>query len=287
MHIKIGSRASKLAMIQANIVASKLSCSYEIIPIITSGDKDLSKPLYDVGGKALFIKELEEALLKRKIDIAVHSLKDIPGIVPPGLAIAAIVEREDPRDTLICKNVKNIADLQQKAVIGTSSPRRMAYLKHLRPDLQIVNLRGNVDTRFNKILSGELDATILAYGGLKRLGIAPHEFCHPIDPLEMTPAIGQGAIAIESLESTKHLYYYLNNQLTFDLIQAERAFLEHIGADCRTPAAAYARMEGEQMKVDFMLAEDDLSNIVTKTSYGRIEDAYEIGKNMAYSLRGK
>lgn len=287
MHIKIGSRASKLAMIQANIVASKLSCSYEIVPVITSGDKDLTRPLYDIGGKALFVKELEEALLSGRIDIAVHSLKDIPGIIPQGLAIAAIVEREDPRDTFICKIAKNIADLQHKAVVGTSSPRRIAYLKHLRPDLEIVNLRGNVDTRFNKILSGELDATILAYGGLKRLGIAPHEFCHPIEIEEMIPAIGQGAIAIESLESTKHLYEGLNHKLTFDLMQAERAFLEHIGADCRTPAAAYARMKGDQMKVDFMLAEDDLSNMVTKTALGRVEDAYEIGKNMAYSMRGK
>ena len=286
MHIKIGTRASKLALIQANIVAARLGRSYEIIPIKTSGDKDLSRPLYDIGGKALFIKELEDALLEETIDIAVHSLKDMPGILPDGFMIAAMIEREDPRDCLVSKVASKISDLPHKAVVGTSSPRRIAYLKHLRPDLEIVNLRGNVDSRFAKIISNELDATILSYAGLKRLGIAPHEFCHPIDISEMIPAIGQGAIAIETLEHNKHLCAGLNHAHTFDTMQAERAFLEHITADCRTPAAAYARMSGDELVVDFMLADDDMTNLCFECASGKLEDAYEIGKTMAKEMKG-
>jgi len=151
--------------------------------------------------------------------------------------------------------------------------------------LRIVNLRGNVDTRVGKIISGELDATILAYAGLKRLGLALDDICTPIDSSEMMPAIGQGAIAIETLESKAHLYEYLNHQMTFDLMRAERAFLEHIGADCRTPTAAYARLESGKMIVDFMLASDDLSNIVTKRTIGAVKDAYGIGKKMAFEMK--
>lgn len=285
MRIRIGTRASKLAMIQANIVASKLQCPYEIIPITTSGDKELSKPLYDIGGKALFVKELEEALLEDRIDIAVHSLKDVPGILPEGVAIVGMIEREDPRDALVSKVSTTISRLPLNAVVGTSSPRRIAYLKQIRPDLHIVNLRGNVDTRVGKIISGELDATILAYAGLKRLGLATNGICTPIDSSEIIPAIGQGVIAIETLVDKKDIYASLNHEMTFDLMQAERAFLEHMNADCRTPVAAYARIDAGQMMVDFMLASDDLSNMVTRRVPGAIEDAYEIGKQMAFEMK--
>ena len=281
MQIRIGTRASKLAMIQANIVAAKLGCPYEIIPITTSGDKEISKPLYDIGGKALFIKELEDALLANKIDIAVHSLKDMPGILPKDFTIAAILEREDPRDALVSKKAKKISDLPSGSVVGTSSPRRMAYLMHLRSDLQIVNLRGNVDTRVGKVMSGELDAAILSYAGLKRLNIAPNDICTPIKVSEMIPAIGQGAIAIETLTENKAICAALNHQMTFDLIQAERAFLEHIGAECRTPAAAFARIESGTMVVDFMLAENDLSRMISRRVEGELADAYKIGKQVA------
>jgi len=285
MQIRIGTRASKLAMIQANIVASNLCCPYEIIPITTSGDKELSKPLYDIGGKALFVKELEEALLEDRVDIAVHSLKDVPGILPNGLTISAMIKRADPRDALVSKLSNNIIGLPLNAVVGTSSPRRIAYLKHIRPDLHIVNLRGNVDSRVSKIISGELDATILAYAGLKRLDIASSELCTPIDVSEVIPAIGQGVIAIETLIGKEHLVTKLNHKMTFNLMQAERAFLENIGADCRTPAAAFSRIESGQMIVDFMLASDDLSNMVTRRATGNITDAYEIGKNMAFEMK--
>jgi len=285
MQIRIGTRASKLAMIQANIVASQLHCPYEIIPITTSGDKELSKTLYDIGGKALFVKELEDALFDDRIDIAVHSLKDVPGILPQGLAIVAMMEREDPRDTLVSKIAKNIMGLPHNAIVGTSSPRRIAYLKYMRPDLQIVNLRGNVDTRVANVVSGKCDATILSHAGLKRLGLSENAICTPIDLSEMIPAIGQGVIAIETIESKVHLYEYLNHQRTFDLIKAERAFLEHLDADCRTPAASYARLESGQMIVDFMLASDDLSNLVTRREIGDIQNAYEIGRRIALELK--
>ena len=287
MQIRIGTRASKLALIQANIVAKKLDCPYEIIPITTSGDKELSKPLYDIGGKALFVKELEEALLADKIDIAVHSLKDVPGILPEGFVIAAMLEREDPRDALVSKGARNISDLPSGAIVGTSSPRRMAYLRHLRPDLKLINLRGNVDTRVGKIVSGELDATILSYAGLKRLGIAPNEICTPIEVSEIIPAIGQGVIAIETLVSKQNICSNLNHQLTFDLMQAERAYLEHMCADCKTPVAAYARMELEQMVVDFMsAAENDFSKMASRTVRGNVKDAYRLGESMATSMKG-
>jgi hydroxymethylbilane synthase len=281
MQIRIGTRASKLAMIQANIVAAKLGNPCEIIPIITSGDKELSKPLYDIGGKALFIKELEDALLADRIDMAVHSLKDVPGILPEGFTIAAILEREDPRDALVSKIANKISDLPVGAVVGTSSPRRMAYLMRLRPDLKLVNLRGNVDTRVGKIMSGELDAAILSYAGLKRLRLAPSDICNPIATSEIMPAIGQGAIAVETLKSKEDICSSLNHQMTSDLIQAERAFLEHIGADCRTPAAAFARIESGQMIVDFMLAENDLSRMVERRVEGELTDAYKIGRQIA------
>ena len=287
MQIRIGTRASKLAMIQANIVAAKLDCPYEIIPITTSGDKELSKPLYDIGGKALFIKELEEALLADKIDIAVHSLKDMPGILPKGFVIAAMLEREDPCDALVSKVATKISDLPKGAIVGTSSPRRMAYLKSLRPDLTLVNLRGNVDTRVGKIISGDLDATILSYAGLKRLGIVPNDICTPIETSEIIPAIGQGVIAIETLEKKKDICNRLNHQMTFDLMQAERAYLEHLGADCKTPAAAYARIENNQMICNFMMAHDDLSNILEHRLNADIQDAYKVGKLAAEWMKAQ
>lgn len=286
MQIRIGTRASKLAMIQANIVATKLSCQYEIIPITTSGDKDLTKTLYDIGGKALFIKELEDALLADKIDIAVHSLKDMPGILPKEFVIAAMLEREDPRDALVSKLATKISDLPNGAIIGTSSPRRMAYLKALHKNLKIVNLRGNVDSRVAKIISGELDAAVLSYAGLKRLGIAPSDICTPIDPSEMIPAIGQGVIAIETLAKKKDICSHLNHKITFDLMQAERAYLEHLGADCKTPVAAYARMENDEMMLDFMMAQNGLSTILERRLGANVKDAYKTGKLIAEWMKG-
>ncbi len=172
-------------------------------------------------------------------------------------------------------------------MVGTSSPRRMVYLKSLRPDLILVNLRGNVDTRVGKIISGELDATILSYAGLKRLNIAPNAICTPIETFEIIPAIGQGVIAIETLVEKQHLCSNLNHQLTFDLMQAERAYLEHLGADCKTPVAAYARMDNGKMEVDFMCAENDFSRMVGRVVKGDIKDAYKLGRNIAEWMKDK
>jgi hydroxymethylbilane synthase len=288
MHIRIGSRASKLALIQADIVAKKLPYSCTIVPIKTSGDHNTTKPLYDIGGKALFVKELEDALLDNKIDIAVHSLKDVPGILPIDLEIAAILEREDPREVLISKLANSIPSLPYGITLGTSSPRRIAYIKHLRPDINIINLRGNVETRFNKVSSGEIDGTILAYAGIKRLGLENNPICSLIDTSEIIPAIGQGAIAIEIIKTRKEdlqdILSRLNHKTTFDIIKAERAFLEHLHADCKTPTAAYARCDPSHPKniiVDFMIADEAMTNLRTKRAYCTITTAYDIGKKLA------
>ena len=290
--IRIGTRASQLALWQANWVKSELENRYPgmevtLTKIKTIGDKILDVPLAQVGGKGLFVKEIEEAMLRGEIDIAVHSMKDVPTEFPEGLGLHCITEREDPRDALVSKGARNISDLPSGAIVGTSSPRRMAYLRHLRPDLKLINLRGNVDTRVGKIVSGELDATILSYAGLKRLGIAPNEICTPIEVSEIIPAIGQGVIAIETLVSKQNICSNLNHQLTFDLMQAERAYLEHMCADCKTPVAAYARMELEQMVVDFMsAAENDFSKMASRTVRGNVKDAYRLGESMATSMKG-
>lgn len=292
MLIRIGTRASKLALVQAQLVADKIPYDYEIIPIKTSGDIQITKPLYDLGGKALFLKELEEALIEGKIDIAVHSLKDVPGILPTEFELGAILERADPRDVLISKQASSILELPKEAVVGTSSPRRIAYLKHLRPDLKIVNIRGNVETRFRKVIDNEVDATILAYAGLQRLGMIEDELCHPMRTEEILPAIGQGAIAIEILKSRtqelKHICQILNHKETADLLLAERGFLEHLDADCKTPAAAYSRMYSkDKIIVDFMLADDSMDNLQATQEFCRIEEAYQLGMQVAHKLRKK
>ncbi|MEY3196756.1 MAG: porphobilinogen deaminase [Pseudomonadota bacterium] len=289
MLIKIGTRASRLALIQARIVANKIPFECEIVPIKTSGDLEISKPLYDLGGKALFIKELEDALLTGKIDIAVHSLKDVPGILPQEFTLGAVLEREDPREVLISKSASSISELPLGAVVGTSSPRRIAYLKHIRPDIKIVNIRGNVETRFSKVFNNEIDATILAYAGLKRLGMIDNELCKIISPEEIIPAIGQGAISIEVLKSRKEefidIFNILNHKQTSDMIVSERAFLEHLNADCKTPAAAYARLNGpEEMIIDFMLADDKMENLKTSQVICSIENAYNVGMKTAKKL---
>lgn len=287
--IKIGTRKSRLALIQANIVAEKLALPYEIIPIITSGDKEVSKPLYDIGGKALFIKELEEALIDRRIDIAVHSLKDMPGKLPDGFVIAAMLEREDARDALVSKIAGDIQSLPQDAIIGTSSPRRIAYIKKLRPDIKIINLRGNVDTRVTKVLSGDLDGTILSYAGLKRLGLAPSDFCHPIDFSTIIPAVGQGVIAIEALEERENICnqinYKLNHKPTSDLISLERSYLEHMDADCKTPLGAYAYSDGDEISAAFMFASDISQDIKCLTEKCKVAEAYKLGKNIAKRMK--
>ncbi|MFP3035387.1 MAG: hydroxymethylbilane synthase, partial [Candidatus Tisiphia sp.] len=200
--IKIGTRRSPLALIQTNLVVDQIKIHYpnincEIVPIITSGDLIKDKNLYDIGGKALFLKEIENALINSEIDLAVHSLKDVPCKLPSELMICAVLEREDARDVFVCLDYKSIEELPFASKVGTSSVRRKVLIQRKRPDLKIVTFRGNVDSRIKKLMQGDVDATILAYSGLKRLGLFDTQYCHLIEAKEMLPSVGQGVIAIE------------------------------------------------------------------------------------------
>ncbi|MFY9590347.1 hydroxymethylbilane synthase [Rickettsia endosymbiont of Halotydeus destructor] len=291
--IKIGTRKSPLALMQTNLVIEQIKANFpdidcEIIPIVTSGDLIQDKALYDIGGKALFLKEIEQALLDKKIDLAVHSLKDVPGRIPQGLIIAAVLEREDPRDVLICEHYKSIEELPQGATIGTSAVRRKAFLQALRPDLQIVTFRGNVDSRIKKLLNKEVDATILAYAGLARLSCFNLKYCHLIDTAQMLPAIGQGAIAVETLEENYEILKIgnkINHLPTSELIKSERAFLEYLDANCRTPVAAYSSYVGiGKIKTDYMLGSLDGSKMVFHTEIAPIENSRESGIKVAKTM---
>lgn len=294
MHIRIGTRSSNLALAQTDLVIktiqSHIDFTYEIIPITTTGDKIQDKPLYDVGGKALFLKELEEALLDNRIDCAIHSMKDVPGQIPAGLKIAAVLEREDPRDVLLSYKSSNIKDLPQNAKIGTSSVRRRASLLHLRPDIEALPIRGNVETRIRKWQESNLDGIILAAAGLKRLGLFNPEFCHPLSTDAMLPAVGQGVIAIEIRENDeklKEICALINHLRTWHTTQAERGFLEYLDADCRTPLAAFAEMKGQEIYAKYMLAGDNLEYYYEDEVVTNAKDAYQTGVAMGRNFKGR
>jgi hydroxymethylbilane synthase len=222
--------------------AEEAQARTEIVPIKTTGDRVQDRPLADIGGKGLFAKELEEALTVGTIDAAVHSLKDLPGLLPQGMILACHLQREDPRDALVATHAKSLADLPQGARVGTSSVRRTAMLLHARPDLNIVGFRGNVDTRLKKLANGEADATILALAGLKRLHAEAHA-SHIFTTHEMLPAVAQGAIGVEVLESNttiRELFAPANDRETDIAVTLERSFLAILDGSCRTPIAGLA-----------------------------------------------
>lgn len=253
MRICLGTRRSKLALKQAEIVKAELlkvdlNLQFEIKEIVTTGDINLEDNLYESGGKGLFLKEIEEALLKDEIDIAVHSLKDVPAELPQGLEICTVLKREDPRDAFISTKYASIWDLPEGAVVGTSSPRRKIQLLQMRQDLKIVNFRGNVNTRLEKIEKHEVDATVLAIAGLKRLSIDKSFQVFDVD--QILPAIGQGALCIEKKKSNTTLDALLkqiNDPTTWLEIQAERKFMSLFNASCNTPIAAFACIVNDEM----------------------------------------
>src|SRR5512139_1848307 len=248
--LRLGTRGSKLALTQAGLVRDALAAAVpalaapgavEIVSIRTTGDVIQDRPLSEAGGKGLFVKEIEEALLQGRIDAAVHSMKDMPTAQPPGLVISAFLPREDARDVLIAGEVKRIADLRQGAVVGTSALRRSAQLLHLRPDLKIVNLRGNVDTRLAKREAGVVEATLLAMAGLKRLGVA--HVGTPVPEDEMLPAVGQGAVCIECRMDDAKVRAWLaaiDHAPTATCVAAEHAMLAVLDGSCRTRIAVHA-----------------------------------------------
>lgn len=291
----IGSRGSKLALWQAEQARDRLrklnpQVDVHIEVIKTTGDVK-SDPLSVIGGKGVFTKELEEALLDHRIDLAVHSLKDLPTILPDGLSISAICEREDPRDALVLRagselDATALENLPHGAIVGTSSQRRLAQLRCWRDDLVINDLRGNVDTRIRKLDEGQYDAVILASAGLVRLGLQDRISLRiPID--RMLPAVGQGAVAIETRSDddfTREATRKLDHLETRLACLAERAFLRGLGGGCQLPIAAHARLEGELLKLDGLIARPDGSKRLQDSLSGPHDKAEEIGSSLAATL---
>ena len=291
----IGSRGSKLALVQAGIVKAQLelldpSLTVRIEIVKTSGDVK-SEPLSVIGGKGVFTKELEDALLARHIDLAVHSLKDLPTIVPEGLTIAAITKREDPRDALVLKRENttqfgSLRDLPPGVSVGTSSPRRLAQLKYLRADLDIKDLRGNIDTRLRKLDEGQYDALVLACAGLRRLGV-DHRISIALPPGEMLPAVGQGALGLETRlddEDTNKTVAKLDHKFTRLACMAERAFLRSLGGGCQLPIAAYAIVREKKIRLDGLIAEPQGLRIVKDRIVGGLDEAEQLGATLAARL---
>lgn len=291
--IKIGTRGSPLALWQANHVAGLIrqyspETSVELVMIVTSGDRLKEVVLKDHGGKGLFVKEIEEQLLAGTIDLAVHSIKDVPGQLPRGLQLTAVLERADPRDAFISKIVTSFKDLPKGAHVGTSSPRRMAQMKHLRSDLVFSEFRGNVETRIHKLEAGQVDATILAAAGLERLELTEH-ICHYFDVFEMIPAIGQGAIGIETRSDAKDLNAWLNENLnhhaTWTCVTAERALLAAIGGDCYTPVAGHAVLRDDLLHMWSCLATPNGDRLVRVESNGDADAPERLGERVAKELQ--
>lgn len=289
--IIIGTRSSKLALWQADYVMDCLQKKYPELHVekklmTTKGDKILDAPLAKIGGKGLFTKELEQDMLAGGIDIAVHSLKDMPTEVPDGLIITAITKRYDPGDAFVSNKAASLAELPQGAVVGTSSLRRKAQLLHARPDLVVKDLRGNVNTRLAKLDAGEYDAAILAVAGLKRLGFGGR--ITEVLPKDMIlPAVGQGALAIEAREDdaeTRELVAFLNDAATVAGAKAERAFLARVEGGCQVPVGVYATPEDGGLHVEAVIASLDGKRLYRDHVSGQVKDAETIGTQLADKL---
>ena len=294
--LRLGTRGSPLALAQARMVRQSLATAHGFDPeqiaievIRTSGDRIQDRPLADVGGKGLFTKEIEEALAAGTIDLAVHSSKDMPTMLPPGLVLSAFMEREDPRDAFISRKAKSIADLPRGATVGTASLRRQAMVKRQRPDLTIVPLRGNVETRLRKLDEGVADATLLALAGLKRLGLADAATA-VLDVDEFLPAVGQGAIGIETRADdsrTRELLAAINHADTFCALAAERAFLAVLDGSCRTPIGGHATISGGRLHFRGMVVKPDGSEAFEATREGDVRDAEKLGADAGAELKGR
>ncbi len=287
--IRIGTRGSKLALWQANHVSNLLSTSnpelkIEIQIIKTTGDSVIDFPLSEIGGKGVFVKEIEEALLSDNIDIAVHSMKDVPTILPEGLAIKAVAERHDPRDALVSNIGLPLAGLPEGTRIGTGSLRRGAQILHHFPNLQILSIRGNVDTRIRKLKeSGEFDAIVLAVAGLERMGLG-EEITEVISADIMLPAPGQGIVAIESRaddQETTDILRAINHTQTQIAAISERAFLYRLGGDCNVPVGCNARLNDNLISLSGIISSPDGKVLLKKDISGSIEEAQQLGEQLA------
>jgi hydroxymethylbilane synthase len=293
--LRLGTRGSKLALTQAGLVRDALAAAVpalgapdamEIVAIRTTGDRIQDRPLAEAGGKGLFVKEIEDALLERRIDAAVHSMKDMPTLQPAGLAIVAFLPREDARDVLIAGEVRRIADLRRGAVVGTSALRRRAQLLHLRPDLEIVNLRGNVETRLAKREAGVVEATLLAMAGLKRLGMA--HVGTPVPEEEILPAVGQGAVCIECRADdapTRAWLAAIDHKPTATCVAAEHAMLAVLDGSCRTPIAGHAVLAGDSLHLRGLIVKPDGSELLATERHGATNEAEAMGRDAGLELK--
>lgn len=291
--LRIGTRGSPLALAQAYETRKRLTNalnisedSFEIVVISTSGDRILDRPLKEVGGKGLFTKEIEQDMLDRKIDIAVHSMKDMPVEQPDGLTLGCYLPREDVRDAFVSSRYKNVNELPSGSKVGTSSLRRKAQLKFSRPDLEVVEFRGNVQTRLKKLKDGVATCTFLAMAGLNRLGLE-EAAQSTMNPNEMLPAIAQGAIGIEWREEDRQISDILkkiHHEETGQRLNTERAFLAELDGSCQTPIAGLAIIEGSSLKFTGQVLRTDGSESISETAFGDIEDGPRLGREMAQKI---
>lgn len=289
--LKIATRQSPLALWQAEHIRFRLNELYpdltvELVKFVTQGDKILDTPLAKIGGKGLFVKELEAALLDGRADLAVHSMKDVPMHLPENLSLAVICEREDPLDAFVSNQYSNFDELPLGAKVGTSSLRRKCQILQLRPDLEIIDLRGNVGTRLSKLDDGLYDAIILASAGLKRLGLADR-IRHSLDPVVSLPAVGQGALGLECRENDHELLALiqpLQHQETSICVRAERAFNAYLEGGCQIPIAGYATLVNAQLKIEGRVGSVDGKTLLKEVLEGTADEAEQLGEQLAQRL---
>lgn len=289
--LKIATRQSPLALWQAEHIRARLEALHadltvELVTFVTQGDKILDTPLAKIGGKGLFVKELEAALLDGRADLAVHSMKDVPMALPEGLTLAVICEREDPLDAFVSNTYASFDDLPQGAKVGTSSLRRKCQILKARPDLEIIDLRGNVGTRLSKLDAGHYDAIILASAGLKRLELADR-IRHTLDPVVSLPAVGQGALGLECREADQavlDLILPLMHDESNVCVRAERAFNAYLEGGCQVPIAGYATLQDGQLNIEGRVGSVDGETLLQVNLKGQPEDAEKLGVQLAQEL---
>ncbi|WP_180060484.1 hydroxymethylbilane synthase [Acinetobacter sp. YH12135] len=289
--LKIATRQSPLALWQAEHIRARLEVMHadltvELVTFVTQGDKILDTPLAKIGGKGLFVKELEAALMDGRADLAVHSMKDVPMALPEGLSLAVICEREDPLDAFVSNHYASFADLPQGAKVGTSSLRRKCQILKARPDIEIIDLRGNVGTRLSKLDDGQYDAIILASAGLKRLGLA-ERIRHTIQPDVSLPAVGQGALGLECRsqdQAVLDLILPLMHAETNVCVRAERAFNAYLEGGCQVPIAGYATLQNGQLQIEGRVGSVDGQTILKAVQFGAPEQAEMLGEELAKAL---
>lgn len=292
--IRIGTRGSRLALWQADYIESLLKQAskdivFERIIIKTEGDRDQRSSLTQIGGQGVFTKAIGDALIENRVDVAVHSLKDLPSMMSEGLYLAAVPERGPVEDVLVTKDGLSLNELKENASVATGSIRRCSQLLNLRPDLNITDLRGNIDTRLNKLQEQNLDGIIMAHAALVRLELS-HVRYYSFNTDEMVPSVGQGAVGVQTRANdtaTNEVVKLISHQPTFDAVTAERAFLNELDSGCQFPVGAYAQVEGDRLKISGFVGSDDGEEVYREKSEGFVGDAEKLGRQLAQSFIGQ